>query len=122
MGKQHQVDRSAAKAAVASATAIREKQAADFAKVAAEYEANIDVVSKAVAALEKGMTGFLQTDAAQGLRRVVASQTNMAAADRDDVLSFLGQKASDEYAYAPSSGEITGILKTLGEEMSKSLS
>merc|ERR1719443_613919 len=47
--KQHQVDRSAAKAAVAEATALREKEAAAYAKEAAEDTANIAAVEKATA-------------------------------------------------------------------------
>merc|ERR1719327_800596 len=39
--KQHQVDRSAAKAAIAEATTLREKEAAAYAKEAAEAKANI---------------------------------------------------------------------------------
>merc|ERR1719298_79558 len=52
--KQHQVDRSAAKSAIADATALREKEAAAYAKEAAEAKANIAAVNGAVKALEKG--------------------------------------------------------------------
>merc|ERR1719441_22861 len=55
--KQHQVDRSAAKAAVADATTLREKEAGEYAKEASEAKANIAAVTKAVTALEKGMAG-----------------------------------------------------------------
>jgi len=55
--KQAQVDRSAAKAAIAEATALREKAAAAYAGEKAEYDANIGAITKAVAALEKGMAG-----------------------------------------------------------------
>merc|ERR1719171_3198062 len=52
---QHKKDREAAKAAMAEATAIREKEAAAFAKETAESKAYIAAIEKAVAALEKGM-------------------------------------------------------------------
>merc|ERR1719517_65597 len=55
--KQAQVDRSAAKSAMAEATAIREKEAAAFAGEKSEYDTNIAAISKAVAALSKGMAG-----------------------------------------------------------------
>jgi len=123
--KQHQVDRSAAKAAIAQATAIRGKEEAEYTKLSSDYKANIAAVSKATTAIEKGMAGgFLQTNAAQLLRRVVASQNELQGADRDDILAFLSgtQQGSDAYAYAPSGGEITGILKTLNDQMTASLS
>merc|ERR1719262_1403038 len=50
--KQHQVDRSAAKEAMASATALREKEAAAYAKESSEDAANIAAVEKATAAIE----------------------------------------------------------------------
>merc|ERR1719265_2128157 len=66
--KQHQSDRAAAKAAMAEATTIRGKEAAAFAAEKAEFDANIAAVSKATAAVEKGMSGsFLQTSDAQVL-------------------------------------------------------
>mmetsp|Transcript_105865 Transcript_105865/g.287350 ORF Transcript_105865/g.287350 Transcript_105865/m.287350 type:complete len:694 (+) Transcript_105865:59-2140(+) len=118
--KQAQVDRADAKTAMADASAIREKEAAAFASESADLSANIDAVKKAVAALEKGMTGgFLQTGGAQALKRAVLRQQEMSDEDRDELLSFLSGKQSSDYA--PSSGEITGLLKQLGDEMAKSL-
>merc|ERR1719440_2540625 len=70
--KSHQTDRAAAKAAMAEATAIREKEAAAFAALKSEADANIAAVNKAIAAVEKGMSGsFLQTAAAGVLRKLV---------------------------------------------------
>eukprot|EP00420_Gonyaulax_spinifera_P031026 CAMPEP_0197881902 /NCGR_PEP_ID=MMETSP1439-20131203/9237_1 /TAXON_ID=66791 /ORGANISM="Gonyaulax spinifera, Strain CCMP409" /LENGTH=246 /DNA_ID=CAMNT_0043501537 /DNA_START=59 /DNA_END=796 /DNA_ORIENTATION=+ len=117
-----QEDRSSAKAAVAQATAIREKEAAAYAATKAEYGANLDAINRAVAALEKGMAGaFLQTGAAQTLQKVLSSrQSPLAEEDRQAVLSFLGGGHGSEYA--PQSGEITGILKQLGDEMGRGLS
>merc|ERR1719460_3105194 len=54
--EQHKTDRADAKKAMAEATAIREKEAAAFAKENAEFLANIDAIARAIAALEKGMT------------------------------------------------------------------
>jgi len=117
--KQAQVDRSAAEAAMAEATALREKEAATYSASKADYDANIGAITKAVAALEKGASGsFLQTQTAQVLRNLAASgKVDMLDADRQDLVAFLEQ-GSD---YAPQSGQITGILKQLGDEMSKDL-
>merc|ERR1719364_340670 len=45
--KQHQVDRSAAKEAVAEATTLRQKEAAAYAKESSELNANLAALSKA---------------------------------------------------------------------------
>jgi len=114
---QHQTDRDDAKAAMAKATEIREKEAAAFAKEAANDKANIEALMKATAAIEKGMSGgFLQTSAAGVLRRMVLSQ-DISNADRDVLTAFL--TAGDGQGYAPASGEIVGILKQLGDTMDK---
>merc|ERR1719498_2184925 len=60
--------------------------------------------------------GFLQTSGATVLRRL-ADKKDMDDADRKALVAFLQGSESDEYA--PSSGEITGILKTMHDEMSK---
>jgi chromosome segregation ATPase len=115
--KQHQIDRAAAKSAVAEATALREKEAAAYAKEASEASANIASVESAVKALEKGMAGgFLQTRAASVLRHL-ALQRDMDDEDRQTLNAFLQGAQGDEYV--PSSGQITGILKTMGDEMTK---
>jgi len=119
--KQAQDDRAAAKAAMSEATAIREKEAAAFATEKAEYEANLAALTKATAAVEKGAGGaFLQSRAAGALRRFVQSSTTIMDGDRETIMAFLqgGQNAE----YAPQSGEILGILKQLGDELSKGLS
>jgi len=118
--KDAQKDRAEAKAAIASASAIREKEAAASAEEKTELEGYISAITKAVAALEKGMAGsLLQTNTAQVLKKIVLSSRNDAMLDdeKDTVLAFLSGKQS----YAPASGEITGILKEMGDTMAKSL-
>jgi septal ring factor EnvC (AmiA/AmiB activator) len=106
--KQAQADRAAAKEAMASATALREKEAAAYAKVSSEDSANIAAVEGATAAIEKGMgSAFLQTAAANVLRRLAEQKKE------DDVVAFL----SGTEEYAPASGQIVGILKTMHDEM-----
>jgi len=116
--KKAQSDRVAAKTAMAEATAIREKEAGAFAKESNELNTNIAAIAKAVAALEKGMEGaFLQTSAAQVLKKLVLSSESMLDVDREDLTAFLSSGGQ----YAPQSGAITGILKQMGDTMSKSL-
>merc|ERR1719235_1164279 len=116
--KQHQVDRSAAKQAVADATALREKEAAEYAKESNELKANIAAVNGAVKALETGVAGgFLQTRSADTLRKL-AEKMDLDVEDKQTLNAFL--QGSSEYA--PQSGQITGILKTMSDEMNKNLS
>jgi len=116
--KTAQMDRSAAKEAVAEATALREKEAAAYAAESSEVGANLAALKKAVAALEKGMAGaFLQTPTASVLKRLVAQNQDMADSDRQTLNAFL----QGNEQYAPSSGEITGILKELGDEFTATL-
>merc|ERR1719235_1483789 len=76
--KSHQTDRAAAKAAAAEASTIREKEASAFADLKAEADANIAACTKATAAIEKGMAGsFLQTQAAQVLKKLVLAQNDI---------------------------------------------
>merc|ERR1719401_1904757 len=80
--KSHQVDRSSAKSAM----------------------------EEAVGAIEKGVSGFVQTGEAASLRAWLSQNRDMTDADRDEVLSFLSGKQGDT-EYAPSTGEIAGLLK-----------
>jgi len=115
----HKADRDAAKDAIAKATGIRGKEAAEYLKESSEDKSNIAAMGKAIAAIEKGMAGtFLQTNAASVLRRLTMSQ-DMTNADRDLLSSFLAVGGSQRYA--PASGEIVGILKQMEDTMNKDL-
>eukprot|EP00429_Kryptoperidinium_foliaceum_P092445 CAMPEP_0176201704 /NCGR_PEP_ID=MMETSP0121_2-20121125/9702_1 /TAXON_ID=160619 /ORGANISM="Kryptoperidinium foliaceum, Strain CCMP 1326" /LENGTH=528 /DNA_ID=CAMNT_0017540587 /DNA_START=42 /DNA_END=1624 /DNA_ORIENTATION=+ len=119
--KEHTASRDEAKETMAQATSLREKEAAAYAKEKAELVTNIAALGKAVAALEKGATGgFLQTQSASLVRSYVMERAELPDESRQEVLAFLS--GSQAQGYVPQSGEITGILKTIGDEMSKSLS
>merc|ERR1711870_107946 len=93
------------------------KEAGAFAAEKSDYDTNIAAIEKAVAALEKGAGGsFLQTSTAATLRKL-AIDMEMPDLDRQDLTSFLSGKQT----YAPQSGQITGILKQMGDTMKKSL-
>jgi hypothetical protein len=120
--KEAQTDKSETKAAMASATAIRTKEASEFSAEKAMYDANIGAIKSAVAALEGGMVGaFLQTKGAESLRILANNKSDMLEEDRQDVLAFLAGSQGSDSKYAPSSGEVVGILKTMGDEMAASL-
>jgi hypothetical protein len=110
-------DRKAAKEAMAEATAVREKEAAAYKKEKEEADANIAAATGAITAISKGMEGsFLQTAAGQRLQQLVLVQ-DMTDYDREELTAFLSNKEG----YAPSSGEIVGILKQMKETMEKTL-
>lgn len=117
--KSDQSDRAAAKTAMAEATALREKENAAFTKTSTDLRVNIAAIKAAVDSLNRGMAGaFLQSQSASVLKRLLVSNTKILDADRQDVSAFL----SGTSAYAPASGQITGILKDMGDEMAADLS
>jgi len=115
--KAHQSDRSSAKEAISKATEIRAKEAGAFAKTSSDLKTNLAALGKAIPAIEKGMSGFLQTNTASVLRQLSIT-LDMSSVDRELLTSFLSEKTG----YSPASGEIVGILKTMEDEMSKDLS
>jgi len=62
---------------------------------------------------------FLQTTVAQRVRQFAMERADLPEATREELLAFLSGGHSE--GYVPQSGEITGILKTMHDEMSKSL-
>lgn len=107
----HKSDREGAKGARAEATSIREKEAATYAQFNADQGADIAAMGKAITALEKGMSGFLQTSAAAAIKNVILAKKDISPVDRQDILAFLSGGSSD--GYAPASGQIVGLLKQL---------
>merc|ERR1719473_1791133 len=63
--------------------------------------------------------GFLQTNTALVLKKLALTDANLMDADRQDIMAFLSGGANGQYV--PQSGQITGILKTIHDEMSKTL-
>jgi predicted nucleic acid-binding Zn-ribbon protein len=110
--KASKQDREDAKASIATAEGIREKDAEAFEAESSNLKSNIDALSKAIAAIQKGTSGFLQTRAATTLRRLMES-LDMTVADHDLLSAFLS--GSEEYD--PQSGEILGILKQLQDHL-----
>merc|ERR1719172_101388 len=111
--KDHQSSRETAKQDQEKAASIREKENADFVAASADMSTNIAAMKGAIAALEKGM-GLIQMAASQKsvLERAVASTTQLDDYQRESVTDFLQGKDT-----AQSSGEITGMLKAMLEEM-----
>merc|ERR1719163_1781019 len=116
--KAAQETRAECKEAIATATALREKEAAAYAKVSGDFKANIAAMGKALTAIENGASGFLQTSGASVLRKL-SIEMELSNADRDQIVSFLSQGSGS--GYAPASGQISGILKQMKETMEADL-
>merc|ERR1719444_205842 len=102
------------------ATAVRDKEAAEFAKMKAEADSNMVATAKAIAALEKGVgAGFLQTRAAQDLRTFVMNKADVADDDRQVLVSFLSGGNSQA---SPGTDAIIGMLKQMEATMKSVLS
>merc|ERR1719473_1199471 len=93
---------------MADASALREKEASAYEKKSSEDSANIAATAKATAAVEQGMSSFVQTPTAKIVLRLARDR------QQEDLVSFL----SGSSEYSPASGEIVGILKTMHDEMS----
>jgi len=116
--KEHEASRAEAKEAMAAATALREKEAAAFAKFSEDSKTNLAALAKAIPAIESGMAGaFLQTTEANNLKRFTMEKAEIPDETREEVLAFLSGKGE----YAPQSGQIVGILKQMDDEMAKAL-
>jgi len=116
--KEHETSRAEAKEAMAAATAMREKEAAAFAKFSEDSKTNLAALAKAIPAIEGGMAGvFLQTAEANELKRFTMEKAEIPDETREEVMAFLSGKGE----YAPQSGQVVGILKQMEDEMAKAL-
>merc|ERR1719199_2374214 len=121
---QHKQDREAATQDLAKATAIREKEHAEYLELTGESKENLDAMTSAIAALEKGMgSGFLQskTSLMDRLHKILSVAQSLDAYQRTTVTSFLAGGQNPYGDYHGQSGEIVGILKTMKDEMDASL-
>merc|ERR1712129_459681 len=118
--KQHQTDRVAAKRSMKKSTAVRDKEAAEFAKLKAEADSNMVAVAKGIVSLEKGLgAGFVQTSAARDLRTYIMNKADVADVDRQLLVAFLSAKTGAE---SPGTDQIIGMLKQMEESMESVLS
>merc|ERR1719253_722832 len=119
---QHKLDRESASKDLATAEAIRNKEHAQFEEDAGDSKANLEALTGAIAALEKGMGSFLQLpkERMSRLTTVVQSSSQVDDEERSDLLSLL-QGKNPFGDYGAQSGEIVGMLKSMKDEMDKDL-
>jgi len=112
--KGHKDARAAAKVDLSKAENIRNKEHEEFVATSTDQEQNINAMQRAIAALEKGMGSFLQMPAAQVSRVSTAVEASSTVDDwqKESIMALLQGKQGME-----SSGEITGMLKAMLDEM-----
>merc|ERR1719238_2339075 len=118
---QHKKDREAAKADLSTATSIRENEHAEFVESTGDAKTNVDALTAAIAALEKGMgKSFIQQnkDSVARVAKALSSAQSVDEYEKSEVLDLLQGKEGE---YAAGSGEIVGVLKALKDEMDKDL-
>merc|ERR1719163_763759 len=121
---QHKKDREAAKGDLATATSIREKEHAEFVESTGDAKANVDALTGAIAALEKGMgKSFIQQnkDSVARLEKIVKASTSVDEYEKSEIMGLLQGKQNPFGDYSAASGEIVGMLKAMKDEMDKDL-
>merc|ERR1719271_1227366 len=121
---QHKKDREAAKGDLSTATSIRENEHAEFVESTGDAKANVDALTGAIAALEKGMgKSFIQQNKKSVARvvKVVKAATGVDEYEKSEILGLLQGKQNPFGDYSAASGEIVGMLKAMKDEMDKDL-
>jgi hypothetical protein len=117
--KGHQDSRAAAKVDLKKAANLRAKESEEYVATSTDMENNIAAMKKAIAALEKGMGSFLQMPSNMVSLVETAVERSSAVDDfqKQDIMALLQGKQE----YSPQSGQITGMLKAMLDEMSGDL-
>merc|ERR1719265_663218 len=108
---QHKTDREEAEKTIKESTAMREKEASEFAASSGEMKANIEAMTGALAALRKGLSSsLLQTSVGVTLRNIIEHSPAVSEDERSTLMSFLetGEGGSDQ---------IIGIVEQMEETM-----
>jgi septal ring factor EnvC (AmiA/AmiB activator) len=115
---QHKVDRTEAEKTVKESTAMREKEANEFAATSGELKANVEAMTGALAALRKGLgASLMQTSAGQTLRNIIEHSPAVSEGERSTLVSFLESGDSE----GGSTDQIIGIVDQMKDEMTADL-
>jgi len=128
---EHKSSAAGAKSDLDEAAMLREKESKQFSATEKDTKSNLDGLSKAIPAIEKGMGGaaLMQMPGSERkmekLRRFVEVTKLLGNDERSNVLAFLDQGSDDQESsntQSQGAGEILGILKNMKDEMEKDLS
>merc|ERR1719161_1876266 len=110
----HKADRTEAQKVIKESTAMREKEAAEFAATSGDMKSNIGSMAGALDALKKGLSAaLLQTSVGNTLRNIVAHSPAVREGQRDSLMSFLESGSSE----GGGSDTIIGIVEQMKETM-----
>merc|ERR1719301_371660 len=100
-----------------------DQEHAEFVESTGDAKANVDALTGAIAALEKGMgKSFIQQNAKSvaRLEKIVKATTSVDEYEKSEIMGLLqGKNPFGDYSAA--SGEIVGMLKAMKDEMDKDL-
>jgi predicted nucleic acid-binding Zn-ribbon protein len=117
---QHKTDRSEAEKTIKESTAMRGKEANEFAATSGELKANLEAMTGALAALRKGLgASLLQTKAGQTLRNIIEHSPAVSEGERSTLVSFLENGESS--GETGSTDQIIGIVDQMKDEMAADL-
>jgi len=112
---QHKTDRVEAEKTIKESTAMREKEASEFAASSGEMKANVAAMGGALDALRKGLSAsLLQTTVGRTLRSIIQNSPAVGEEERSTLMSFLetGEGGSDQ---------IIGVVDQMKETMEADL-
>jgi len=125
---EHKATAETAKSDLEEATMLREKEHKAFVADEKDHKTNLDGLSKAIPAIEKGMGGAAlmqlpgQENQMEHLRRFIEVTKLLGNDERSNVLAFLEQDEQEgSNTQSQGAGEILGILKNMKDEMEKDL-
>jgi len=108
----HKADREDAEKVIKESTAMREKEAAEFAATSADMKSNLQAMDGALAALKKGLSAaLLQTGVGSVLRSIVKTSPLVREGEREMMESFLETGDSE----GGGSDQIIGIVEQMKE-------
>merc|ERR1719515_75183 len=115
---QHKADRAEAEKVMTESTALREKEASEYAASSGDMKSNIASMTAALEALKKGLSAsLLQTSVGNTLRNIIAHSPAVREAQRESLMSFLETGSGVEGG----SDTIIGIVEQMKETMEADL-
>merc|ERR1719174_312944 len=116
--KTHKSDRAAAENTMKESTAMREKEAGEFAATSGDMKSNIEAMAGALDALNKGLSAsLLQTGVGNVLRNIIKTSPAVRDSERSLLMSFLETGSGMEGG----SDQIIGIVSQMKETMEADL-
>merc|ERR1719409_276677 len=114
----HKSDRTAAQNTIKESTAMREKEASEFAASSGDMKSNIASMAGALDALKKGLSAaLLQTSTGNVLRNIITHSPAVRPSQRDSLMSFLESGSTEQGG----SDTIIGIVEQMKETMEADL-